>query len=911
MYIHGEFANQIGQVVAVEIVTKGSRAEELEIGGGDVYFTDDPVEISDDTNDTFDVLLCRSASVRLLCRDFVPDFFCASSRDAVVNIRVDGECVFAGFVEPQTYSQSYNELYDEVELNCVDALSALQYSKYKNVGAAGVSYSDVKLEAETRTFSAILSDVLGEATDGLDLSGGSVRFWYDGSKAVSAEGGTLSAFTGIALDELLFMGDEEDDVWTQDTVLEEILRYLDLHIVQDGFDFYVFSWASVKSDAAISWTDLFGSGTTKETESNTVEISTANVADTGTKISIGEVYNQLLLTCNVESMENLIESPLDDDSLVSPYSGKQLYMTEYIGHSRSETEKLIKGQATTDEDNTEIDWYLQLMVNPKWKFYYDGTNTIDKLFQKVGDTYINQWYMAKHLKNNACVPCLFRLGSVEKKSSASDDSPTSSIGMTTYLYISANGSEIDKDGQELPSETTIKGHSPMMEYVGNTSGGVYSPSDENTTNYIVFSGSLLLQPVVYESSSSYADRNNNYADIVKNGLGPANRAALRPTYDMEKTIVAELLGKSNMVKSEKWDDGKYYSRRFYGYKTPTGKDEAAVTDKMGIQPWTSDKGGLGYEYNFSEANDRTDKFKKLPVLECELIIGDKRLVETDIDEYGNSTFKWYKVGEEPIVTDDDGNEARLTTFSLGVNPKIGDEIIGTEFDIQNTIDYTMNLDTEGTAIPIKRSDKVSGKVTFRILGPINLAWNDITYRKHSFWRHTKFYENLHAILTHTESIIIKDFECKVYSDNGLSDTSSDNDIVYMSDTDETYVNKKDDLGFKICSALTTEECQELGVSNALSLSTPLDVESGVGLLTIYDTAQGVAAKAEQLYVDAYYRELHKPRVSMEQNLMESGFGGLFAHYLHPALDKEFFVLGMGRNLMEGVVSLNLKEIGND
>ena len=36
---------------------------------------------------------------------------------------------------------------------------------------------------------------------------------------------------------------------------------------------------------------------------------------------------------------------------------------------------------------------------------------------------------------------------------------------------------------------------------------------------------------------------------------------------------------------------------------------------------------------------------------------------------------------------------------------------------------------------------------------------------------------------------------------------------------------------------------------------------------------------------------------------------LFNHYRHEALNKEFFVQGIGRNLIEGRADLTLKEIG--
>lgn len=172
MYIHGGFLNRHGETVTVYIVTKGSREQELEIGTdeADVFFSEDPVEISDQTNDTFDVLLGQSASIRLLCGNVIADLFSTSCRDAVVNVYKGDRCVFAGYIEPLTFSQPYNERWDELELNCISALSALQYSKYKNVGASGVSYTEVKASATQRSFLDIMKEVLEGVTVSLDLS---------------------------------------------------------------------------------------------------------------------------------------------------------------------------------------------------------------------------------------------------------------------------------------------------------------------------------------------------------------------------------------------------------------------------------------------------------------------------------------------------------------------------------------------------------------------------------------------------------------------------------------------------------------------------------------------------------------------------------------------------------------------
>lgn len=158
MYIHGSFLSQQGDTITVYIVTGNDRTQTIEIGTekADIYFSEDPAEIENDVNDTFDVLLRNSAKIRLLCGNLIKDLFSTSCRDAVVNIYKNDTCIFAGFIEPQTLSQPYNNRCDELELNCIDALSALQYSKYKNVGALGVIYAFVKAEAAQRSFTILL-----------------------------------------------------------------------------------------------------------------------------------------------------------------------------------------------------------------------------------------------------------------------------------------------------------------------------------------------------------------------------------------------------------------------------------------------------------------------------------------------------------------------------------------------------------------------------------------------------------------------------------------------------------------------------------------------------------------------------------------------------------------------------------
>ena len=898
MYIHGSFLSQQSDTITVHIVTGNDRTQTIEIGTekADVYFSEDPAEIENEVNDTFDVLLRNSAKIRLLCGNLIKDLFSTSCRDAVVNIYKNDTCIFAGFIEPQTLSQPYNDRWDELELNCIDALSALQYSKYKNVGALGVIYAFVKAEAAQRSFYDIATEILQGVTEGLDILGNqNIKFWYDGSKAVDAQtANRYQVFKQLSISDLLFLGDDESDVWQQDEVLEELLKYLNLHIVQDGFNFYIFSWESVKATLdKIIWHDIVANST-KTTAQQAVTIALANVADCDTTISIGDVYNQLLLTAKVEDIESVIESPLDDDLLASPYINKQKYLTEYSSDGEGKTAYNAFYDMTHDKKTTYgggaiTDWYVQVMRNKQWTFPMKGNRDID-IVDYFGSEGANQHALPDWLGQEPGA-AIMALGSVKINTANDDNSPTSKVNMTNYLVVSVNGNGIDNDeNKTYPSVADIQKNIPYAVYNGNKAGGVFSPPDEETTNYIVLSGKVILNPIMRQTNTYTNLHNKEW----KSGL---------PIEIKENEIYVW----HQTVPSRNNGDGRYYTRQYWKAETPDKEVSWHEGADSGFYPYTGE-GPEEYEFKYSAIGDSTDTISKVAVLACMLVIGDKCVVETGTD--GQTTdFVWQKYKERSECQSDD--EYYQQCFTIGFDPKIGDKLVGTEFSIQNNIDYKMGIDAEGIAIPITKGDKISGQVRFMILGPVNATWDVITRRHPTFFRHTKWSSSSVPLLAHVSSILIKSFEVKVYSDNGLiSNGNDDNDIIYMSDTKETFVNKKDDLEFKINSALTATECAQLGVSNTVKLSTPLNISTGDGVLEVYDRNGNVKAKPEQIYVDSYYTEYHKPRIVMEQKLRDiDNVVSLFNHYRHEALNKEFFVQGIGRNLIEGRADLTLKEIG--
>lgn len=899
MLFSGTFYNDQNDAITVVILTKGDNTKQVEIGNekDGIFFTDDPVEITSQVNDTFDHLLCYQASVRLLCKNFVPDFFCSSCRDAVVNILRNEECIFAGYIEPQAFSQGYNEDYDEVELTCIDCLSALSYSNYRNVGAAAVLYDALKGKAAQRTFYDIIAEILNDVGEAANyVGGGAFEIWYDGSKALSDETGeeVYNIFRNISINELLFFGDEEDDMWTQEDVLNEILKYLNLHIVQEGTDFYIFSWESIRNRSYVDFYTI-DNGIVRNIQIPTLLVGKdIEVADCDTKISIGETYNELLLTDNVTEVDDMIESPLDDESLVAA-GNFQKYMTEYIAEGEGKTaynsmKAMTTGGKTDWQDASQVDWFCWPKAVTNWKFYGIENGERVDMYEKYPANGIRQQDILDKGLTAGIGACVCAFGKIERKNGGNTSSLVTSVSMDNYLIISTMG----RSG--YPSEEDILASCPVAEYTGNKSGGTFSPTDSDTINYIVISGKMVLNPVM------------NVTDVF-------GRMSLEVSWNSSYW--------HETVPSRNNKDGRYYTRKYWyseqWNEEPVGYGEANNADSAhSFYPYTG-TGPQEHEYKYSAVGTATDTIKRVGLISCMLIIGDKCVVEcnkgdknavggTSQGEGDTDDFVWKRYKERSeCVTDD---EYYAQSFTIGIDPKLKDKIIGTEFEIRKNAPYTKGITAEGTAIPIRMSDHVSGSVQFKILGPVNAEWNEVTRRHPSFWRHTKWSQDSHLLLQEINSIMLKEFKVEVISDNGkIGAVSDEKDIVYKSDTGESFVNRKDDLEFRITTALTSKECKALDVNNAVKLSSPQNEKDKNALTSIYDRNQNLADKPEKLYVDAYWKEWHEPRVVMTQNVIEPKKGLSFASIFSvPVIGKRFYVQGIDRNLAEGTAVVTMREL---
>lgn len=895
MIITGQFNDIDNNLVTVQISKSDGVDATVTIGENGLFFAGDPITIETDLENTFSTLIRKSCTINLLTKQYIGDaLWAANANNIKVEISKGNNVIFNGFVEPNTYSQPYVSL-DEFSINCIDALSALQYYNYKD--ATPNTYDGLKLLSGTASFKTMLIGALTTA-----LGNSNFNVYYDCSKATT-EGREQTIFDDLGISESYIFGETYDDIWTYEEVVSEIMQYLNLHIIQQGNDFYVFDWNTLKSRRNI-WYNI-------KTNTSAYLPSTKNVTITGemhgaddTNITVSEVYNQISVTCDMESIDSVITSPLDDDSLKSPYNGKQLYMREYISPHSSHLDYVRAFAAMVREDGTAIeyddakyvDYYMWFKNNPRWIMHTDnGTGDIMDVINGSTTTYndghyINQWAIAKNVHDNRLRPAIIAMGNAEYKARVKDDSPVSKLPMTDYIFIPINGNGAD-DNSSVPTPTELENHAPIIEYIGGNAG-VYSPSDGNTTNYLVFSGSMLLQPIVKESGTFQSlhtwclERPN--MTLTEMALLAANSITYKEDEDDSQTLL--------------------YTRKFYTWENPDEKDENNYLNGISLQPWTKDNGDQLLKYQYAEQWSKQDLVRKIPVLECELIIGNKRLIETDMDEYGNSTFEWVTLGDEP-VEEYDGETYTITTFTLGINPKLDDYIIGQEHKLQKTVDFSMNIDTEGTAIPIKKSDNLSGALQFRILGPVNTTWKHVTKRHPTWFKKNRGFndDEFKVILAHLESIIIKDFKCQIFSDNAGYETEGNDELIYVSDETDRYVNKNDDTEFRFITQPTADVILAQGLESGVNINAVIDLNNDSPLQTIYNATTFETAKAEEHFVNQYYGEYSVPRLVMEMTVHNSSDISWRNNYRSTPLNKSFYVIATSDDVRNNTTTIKLKQ----
>lgn len=869
MDIHGEYINKRGERIRLYIKT-ASGSSEYEIGDdaeAEFFFAaTNAIVIRNEANDLFDVMRKKSADINLLCRNWHPELFSLTVRSAIVNIYIDSECVFAGFIEPQMYKQPYNALYDLLSIHCVDMLTALSYAHYGD-GIAG-NYHVKKGRAGLRSFGAIIKEILSQNSAGLNiLTGGGVSVYED--ESVKAYNG-LNIFAEAYLTELLFFEDSSRDVWSDSKVVEEILKYLNMHIVQRGFDVFVYTWSALKSSSG-TFVELGGGGG-KVIGGETHDITEASAADCNTELEIHEAYNRLGIVCHLKRDEDIFRSPFSK-TIAHVVESERLVISEYKFIPKIDREPHTDTHKVEYYDTVYVrDWFFSRMRNDGWSF----RRVKERNEEQICDVFFN-------LQRHSYTAAMF-VSRSEK--SASRYEPNASTGKTRDIVISVNGSDIDYPNRPWWVFMNEYQQQPILSFAGNKYTNL-SSVDPQRTNYIVFKGSMLLEPVAWRSFSysEKEDEGYNLSGYTESNVPYEQGYA---TLDTVCYYRYDANGKNGVWKAKKdeagiagtgeWD----YTEEKRGFVPPSPDMKAAYPPKV------RDKNAKMY----------------VPLLVCQLVIGNKVLTQRKVDDPTSYNWEEYKEVKDGW-SEEDARNAQV--FTLGVELGESDFLVGKEVRLYNNIVPSMHVSGEGTAIPVPSSANVTGKVRFSVLGVLDPKAEDVDGTLCVKGLNEVETGKEQRIMPHISNIFLRELDLNLGKDEEEDEKDDAESIHYRSMNKGGYVNEKDGIDFYVHSALTKEEIERFGANDAGCLSTAMMSNNGKkeGITKIFSF--GKVAKPEELYIDANYKEYSKPKIELRQRIIGDKSVTLWDKWNSAALGRTLFLQGYDLDLSEGETILYLRE----
>lgn len=131
MIYQGRFKDRFEQDYTVKITTDDGSPRVNLITLGTPPFT---TSIDSEGDTLYKTAKYQSATITYVSKNEYFNMYAAKAQQNKVELFKDNKIEWVGYIEPNAYNQDYEGYETSVELNAIDALSTLQYFKYRPIG---------------------------------------------------------------------------------------------------------------------------------------------------------------------------------------------------------------------------------------------------------------------------------------------------------------------------------------------------------------------------------------------------------------------------------------------------------------------------------------------------------------------------------------------------------------------------------------------------------------------------------------------------------------------------------------------------------------------------------------------------------------------------------------------------------
>lgn len=279
--------NDVGYFIKITTDDEDTTTKELILGTP-------PITVSYECGESiiYKPIKYSSATITVATDNIYNDMYSGKNQGTSIKLYNSQRTLWVGYITPNVYNQTYSGVIENLEIECIDALSTLK----------NIDYTTINENKDIVSFKEIFCHILKKCNAYTNL--------YFINEVIDKD------LSFLYISENNFF-DEDDEPMKCSEVLEETLKYLNMTMFADGLNVYIIDYDAISKDynnyIAYNINDGTLQGTHKIGGMKTINGDSFMGGDGD--LSIDNVYNKASVVAEMYDTGNIIEEILNDEKL--------------------------------------------------------------------------------------------------------------------------------------------------------------------------------------------------------------------------------------------------------------------------------------------------------------------------------------------------------------------------------------------------------------------------------------------------------------------------------------------------------------------------------------------------------------------------------------------------------------------
>lgn len=299
----------------------------------------DAVSIEYASDDIYKPLKQSCCTINVLTKNVLADLYTGRLNDVTAKIYRRGSLFWFGFLTPNVYSSAFEDDYDLLSLEFIDSIAQLENIKFTSTGSTVSSFYSVMAH--------ILDIIDGERNIN--------QIYLHNSLAI---GSSTDMLNKLHIQERNFF-DEEEEAQTNKEVMEDIISYLGMTLIQFENKYLILDYEALKNGnySFTAYNRSTGIASVTTVPSDIRNVGNIGVAESNATISLGDVYNKVSIIANTNQIDDTVPELSDDLTNQNTDTNKYYetvkddytYLSAYFNNGKWDTYKPVVNLVALDE----------------------------------------------------------------------------------------------------------------------------------------------------------------------------------------------------------------------------------------------------------------------------------------------------------------------------------------------------------------------------------------------------------------------------------------------------------------------------------------------------------------------------------------------------------------------------------